>query len=149
MINSLRPETDARAVIQPQPASLRLFHGNLQPLTAPQAFDPLIVQMPACISQHRGDPPITVTPILPSQLDHIPNKKIFIITGLRHIPLRGSMLLQHQAGPAFGDVELTPHQIDAGAAPCGAQKFPFAASANMSLSSVRSETALRSRSFSF
>ena len=38
------------------------------------------------------------------------------------------MLFQGPAGPAFGDIELAPHKIDAGAAPCGAQKFPFAAS---------------------
>jgi len=93
VIDVLRSQTNTRPVIEPQPTSLRLLHGNLQPLTAPQAFDPLIVQLPSCISQHGGNPPITVTPVLPSQLDHVPNKKIFIVTGLRHIALRGSMLL--------------------------------------------------------
>ena len=149
MVDMPRPETDARSIVEPEPTSLRLLHGNLQPLTAPQALDPLVVQLPPCISQHGCDPAIAVTPILPGQFDHVPDQTFFIIAGLRNVAVCRSMLLQHQAGATFRDCELAPHQIDATTTPCGAQKFPLAASANMSLSSVRSETALRRRSFSF
>ena len=141
-------EPDA-PLVEPEPTSLRLLHGNLEPLTTPQAFDPLVVQLPPGISKHGGDPAISVTTILPGQLDHIPHQQFFIVTGLRNVAMRRSVLFQNQAGATFGDFELAPHQIDAAAAPCGAQKFPLAASANMSLSKVRSETALRRRSFSF
>ena len=88
MVDVLWPQTNTRSVIEPQPASLRLFHGNLQPLTAPQAFDPLIIEIPSGISQHRGDPPITVPPVLPSQFDHIPDQNILIVAGLRLIAVR-------------------------------------------------------------
>jgi hypothetical protein len=60
LIDVLRPETNARSVIEPEPTSHWLFHGTLEPLTAPQTFDPLVVQLPSCISQHGCDPTITV-----------------------------------------------------------------------------------------
>jgi len=41
MIRALGPPADARAVVKPQPASLRLAFRNFQPLLAPQALDPL------------------------------------------------------------------------------------------------------------
>ena len=74
MIATLWPEADAGSVIQPQPLASGCFMRYLQPLTAPQAFDPLIDSMPSGISQHRGDPTITVPPVLPSQFDHIPDQ---------------------------------------------------------------------------
>ena len=51
----LWPETNKRAVFELEPVSLGLFHGNLQPLTALQTFDPLVVQLRSCISQHGRD----------------------------------------------------------------------------------------------
>ncbi len=59
------------------------------------------------------------------------------------------MLLQQAEGHQFRHVKLRPDVIDAAEAPGGAQKFPEAASRRIRFSSVRSETAFRSRSFSF
>ena len=59
------------------------------------------------------------------------------------------MLPEHAAGKPFRDIELLPDMIDASTAAGGAQKFPEAASRRISFSSVRSDTAFRSRSFSF
>ncbi len=148
MADMLWPQTDTRAVVEPEPTSLRLFHGNLQPLTTPQAFDPLVVQMPSRIPQHGGDPTIAVAPILTGQFDHIPHQQFFVVAGLCNVAVRRSVLLQDLAGTTFRDVVFAPHQINAAAAPCGAQKFPLAASAKISLSNVRSDTARRRRSFS-
>ena len=39
----LRPQPDARAVVQPQPATLGLLLWHLQPLTPPDAFDTLMI----------------------------------------------------------------------------------------------------------
>ena len=80
MIDVLRAETNTRAVIEPEPAYLRLFHGNLHPLTALQTFDPLVIQLPFCISQHGRDTAITVTPVLPGQFDHALDQAILIVT---------------------------------------------------------------------
>jgi hypothetical protein len=49
MVNMPGPETDARSVIEPEPAFPRPLHGNLQPLTTPQALDPLVVSLPSLI----------------------------------------------------------------------------------------------------
>ncbi len=58
------------------------------------------------------------------------------------------MLTENATGEAFRDVELLPDVIDT-ARRRRAQKFPDAASRKISFSSVRSDTAFRSRSFSF
>ena len=120
MIDVLRPETNARSVIEPEPTSHWLFHGNLEPLTAPQAFDPFVVQLPFRISQHGCDPTITVTPIMTGPFDHVLNQAFLIVSGLRNIAVRRAMLLQDPAGAAFGNIEPTPHQVDTVAAPTGA-----------------------------
>ena len=120
MINVLRSETNARSVIEPKPTSHWLSHGNLEPLTAPQTFDPLVVQLPSCISQHGCDPTITVTPILTGPFDHVLNQTLLIVSGLRNIAVRRAMLLQDPAGAAFGNIEPPPHQVDTVASPRGA-----------------------------
>ena len=112
MIDVLRPETNARSVIEPEPTSHWLFHGNLEPLTAPQTFDPFVVQLPSRISQHGCDPTITVTSILTGPFDHVLNQTFLIVSGLRNIAVRRAMLLQDLAGAAFGNIEPTPHQVD-------------------------------------
>ena len=59
------------------------------------------------------------------------------------------MLAQNLAGKALRNGELHHDMVDAAATAGRAQKFPEAASFRISFSSVRSDTALRSRSFSF
>ena len=121
MIDVLRSKTNARSVIEPGSASLRLFHGNLEPLTTPQTFDSLVVQLlPSCISQHGCDPTITVTPILTGPFGHVPDQAILIVSGLWNITVRRAMLLQDPAGAAFGNIEPPPHQVDTVASPRGA-----------------------------
>ena len=44
------PQAKARSVIQPQTAFLRLFTGNLQPLTSPQTLNPLVIDLPVALS---------------------------------------------------------------------------------------------------
>ena len=80
MIDILLPETNTRAVIEPEPTYLRLFHGNLHPLTALHTFDPLVIQLPFYISQHGHDTAITVTPVMPGQFDHALDQAILIVT---------------------------------------------------------------------
>ena len=62
--------------------------------------------------------------------------------------MRRSVLAQCPACSSLRDAKLGRHMICACAAAGEAQKFPFAASARISLSSVRSETARRRRLFS-
>ncbi|GAB5438436.1 MAG: hypothetical protein FalmKO_35610 [Falsiruegeria mediterranea] len=82
-------------------------------------------------------------------LDGGGDQPLFVWTANRYPPLCRSVLSQNTAGAAFRDIQLTTNAINAGSAASGAQKFPFAASAKISLSKVKSDTALRNRSFSF
>jgi hypothetical protein len=47
---------------------------------ARQTFNPFVVQLPSCISQHGCDPAITVTPVLPGQFDHVLDQTNLIVT---------------------------------------------------------------------
>src|SRR6188508_1468823 len=50
----LGPKPDARSVIQPEPASLRLFLRNLQPLPPPDTLDTLGIHRPT-LGPRSGD----------------------------------------------------------------------------------------------
>ena len=64
MVLPTRPEPDARAVIEPQPAPLGLLAGNLQPLAPPDAFHALVVDVPAFSPKERRDPTIAIAAVL-------------------------------------------------------------------------------------
>src|SRR5690606_29900717 len=135
----------------PAPAFLRLFGWNLQPLLPPDALDPLVVDHPAHLAaQKLGDLAIAIAAIAAGQCDDVLGQLLLVVPAARNTPLRGAMLPQHEAYPALRHARHnSPDMVNAGTAARGAQKFPFAASDRISLSSVRSATALRSRSFSF
>ena len=149
MIATFRSQSNARPFIQPKLSPFGLFHWHFQPLSSPQSFDPFVIHMPTCISQQRRDPTIAVSTKLPRQFDHVGYQPLFVGATSRDFALCGSMLSQNAASTAFRYVQFFADTINAGATTSGAQKFPFAASVKISLSSVRSDTALRSRSFSF
>src|SRR4051794_39484352 len=70
--------------------------------------------------------------------------------GLRCVERLEALLprAENPAGSSLGHAELGDNMLHAGAAASRAQKFPRAASARIILSSVRSDTAQRSRVFS-
>jgi hypothetical protein len=145
----LRPQPDARAIVQPEPAAFRLLLWHLQPLLAPDPLDTLAVHRPAGITQQGGHPAIAVATILLGERDDVVGEPLLVICPAWHLAMRRSMLPKHPAYPSLGDRQLTPQLINATPPPRGAQKFPRAASCKISLSSVRSEIARRSRAFSF
>ena len=100
---------------------------------------------PAC----SGRAPARADHILPRQFDHVGHQACLVLPAAWHVPLRRAVLAQHPARPPLRDPERLPHPVDAPPATRRAQKFPLAASARISLSSVRSDTARRRRSFSF
>src|SRR5690606_23569067 len=142
-----------------EPAFLRLFGWNLQPLLPPDALDPLVVDHPAHLAaQKLGDLAIAVAAIAAGQCNDVLGQLLLVVPAARNTPLRGAMLPKHEAYPALRHAlrQNRANMVDAGTATRGAQKFcircpsgPEAASFRISFSSVRSETALRSRSFSF
>ena len=76
-------------------------------------------------------------------------QRLFIPSACGLLALGRTVLAENLAGEALRDGELRHHMVNATATAGGAQKFPEAASLRISFSSVRSDTALRSRSFSF
>ena len=149
MVRILWPQTDAGSVIQPQPPFLRLLLRDFQPLPSPDPLDAFDVHGPACRVKHRRDPAVAVAAVLGRKRDDVGGQHRIVGPSRRRLALRRTMLAQSPAGEALRDIERRHDVIDATAATGGAQKFPEAASRRMSFSSVRSETALRSRSFSF
>lgn len=98
--------------------------------------------------QQGGDAPVAVAAILTGQPHYCRRERILVGRNNGYMALGRACLAKHPAGPAFGDAKGLLDLRDAGAAPLGAQNFPRAASYRISLSSVRSTTALRRRWFS-
>src|SRR3954470_15224338 len=48
MVGPLRAETNARAVIEPQPTPWPVLSGNFEPLATPDALNPVLAHAPAC-----------------------------------------------------------------------------------------------------
>ena len=149
MVRPLGAKTDTGSVREPKPAALRLFGGNFQPLAPPDPFDPLVVDDPAGgRSQKLRNFPIAVAAILTGELNDVGGQPFFVISPRRYPSLRRTVLSKHTADPSLGQFQLRSNMVNAGSAMRGAYKFPFAASARIILSKVRSETARRSRAFS-
>jgi len=83
------------------------------------------------------------------QLDHVRNQTFFAGSATQLMPLGRTMLSQNLTDTTLRHFDPAAYVIDAGATTGGAQKFPRVASVKISLSSVRSDTAFLSRSFSF
>jgi hypothetical protein len=111
--------------------------------------DPFMIHRPPGVSQQGRHPAIAVATILLRQRDDVFRQRLFVICPARHLALRRSMLAQHSADPSLGHQKLSLHMIDTASSPRRAPKFSRSASCKISLSSVRSEIARRSRRFSF
>jgi hypothetical protein len=116
-----RPETDARPVVEPQPPTLGLFLGNLQPLPSPDALHPFGIHMPAFGPQQGGDPSIAVSAILTSQADDCCRQGILIRPATGYLALGRAMLANNTARSALGDTQLDLQMIDTSPATGGAQ----------------------------
>ena len=140
-----RPQPDARAVVEPDPCPFRLSARDFQPLLAPDPFHPLVIHRPSLGSQHPRDHPVAVTPEPLRKADHVAPERFLIRPCDGRPALCRAGLSQHPARPPLTHPEPLLHMDRAASAPLGAQKFPFDASFRIRLSSVRSDTARRSR----
>ena len=149
MVWPLGTKSNAGSVREPQPAALRLLGGNFQPLAPPDPLDPFVVDDPAGgRSQKLRNLPIAIAAVPTGELNDVGGQPLLVISPRRNAALRRTMLPKHTADPSLGQFQTGSNMVDAGSATRGAQKFPFAASARIILSKVRSETARRSRAFS-
>ena len=116
----LRAQPEARSVREPETPAFRLFVGNLQPLTPPDPFDPLVIHEPARISQQCGDLAIAVAAILPGQLDDVGGQLLFVVTAPRDLALRRAVLPERRTNAALGDMQMRTDMLNAGATTRGA-----------------------------
>jgi len=135
--------------VQPEPPLLRLLLWNFQPLSSPEPFNTAIADGPNCFFEQCCNPAITVSPKLSGQLDNIRNKSVFISVPFGNMSLCRAILPQPLTSLTLRNFELAAHMINASTATSGTQKFPLADSFKINLSSVKSDTALLSWSFSF
>ena len=105
--------------------------------------------MPAVSPKQGGDATIAVTAELFGESDDRFGQRFLALPAARLLALGRSMLTERLAGPAFRHAKTIDDPVNTRPAARRAQKFPLAASARISLSSVRSETAFLRRRFSF
>jgi len=120
MVTMRRPQTDTRAVIEPQPTPFRLLLGNLQPLLTPDTLHPLVVDPPTIPSQQGRYPSVSVTTIPGGQGDNRTPEGFLITPDLPSPSLGGSGLSDHPAGTPLRYPQLLLQVLNASAAPGGA-----------------------------
>jgi hypothetical protein len=120
MIRALRPQPDARAVIEPESAFPGLLVRDLQPLPPPDPFHSLTVDLPACMPQQRRDPAVAVAAISGGQRDDIGGEPRLVVGRLWRLALRGAVLAENPASPSLGHTERGNHMLHASAPAGGA-----------------------------
>lgn len=105
--------------------------------------------MPAVSPEQGGDATIAVAAELFGEGDDRFGQRLLALPPTRLFALGRPMLTESLAGPAFRYAKPFNDPVNTRPAARRAQKFPLAASARISLSSVRSETAFLRRKFSF
>ena len=120
MVGALRPQTDARSVVEPEPTPFGLFRWDFQPLTTPDALNTLPVHHPPRCPQKRRDPAVSVAAILAGKLDDVGCQSHFIVGRCRHPSLRGPMLSQSPACPPLRYTQFGNNMVHTRAATCGA-----------------------------
>ena len=108
-----------------------MFLGNFEPLTAPDALDPVTTYVPARFFQQRVDPSIAVSTILGSQRNNGLCQRIFVSTQNDRVTLRATRLANEPAGLALREIILLSNPLDRLPAPVErmrstAYKFPEA-----------------------
>ena len=148
MIAMLRPQADARSVVQPEPAARSLLPGYFKPLTAPDPLDTITADLPAGVGKQRCDPTIPVSYVLGCQRGNRSRQSILISSNDGGVSLCPAVLADNPAGMAFGEAILLPDAFNRLTAPFGAYKFPEATSFSTCFSSDRSVTRRLRRTFS-
>jgi hypothetical protein len=81
------PEPDARPIVEPETSAFGLFLRNLQPLLAPDAFHPLMIDSPTPSSEQGRNPSITVAPIGFGKFDNFLSEPLFSLCPFGYEPL--------------------------------------------------------------
>ena len=143
-----RPEPHARAIVQPEAAAGLVLLRDLQPLTTPDALNPILPHLPAVCLQQRGDAAVAIAPVLGRQGVNGAGQCIFVGQHGLHVALRAPMLADDPAGVTFREAVLLSDPFNRLPASLRGYKFPEATSASTCFSRDRSATSRRNRAFS-
>jgi hypothetical protein len=136
------------AVTQKAPPFVLLV-GNFEPFFPPEPVHPLFVDLETFPPQQHPHSPVAVAGVLSRKRDHTLGQGAIPLFFVARVALRRSGLADRSAGPALGDLQLSPHVRDGGSPPSRAQKFPLLTSFRMLMSTACSATIFFRRAFSF
>ena len=152
LASAQQPQASSRPPCQSRPVFGLGFWRGLSALAPPDPLDPLVIDDPArCRSQQLRDLPIAIAAILPSQFDDVGGQPLLVVWPRRNAALRGSMCCPSIAGrPAVRTALQLGSNMQSMQARRreGLSSFLGQPLAKIILSSVRSDTARRSRAFS-
>ena len=137
-----------RPFLKPEARLLGASNRDFKSLCAPDAQDPLAVQLPARAFQACGDALVAVAGVLEGKHPDLGGEVVLFRIGFGDVALGAARLAQHPAGSSFGDLEDRPDVVDALRRRCGLRSFLRPLIERIWLSSVRSATACFKRLFS-
>jgi hypothetical protein len=107
VIGPFGSQPDAGPVTKPEATFLRLLTRHFQPLPSPDPLDPLVVDdPPGSRAQELCDLAVAVAAILTGKRDDISGEPLLIVAPPRNTSLRRTMLSEHTADPALGQLQL-------------------------------------------
>ncbi len=81
------PEPDTGPIVEPQTSAFGLLLRNLQPLLAPDAIHPLVIDPPTLSSEQCRNPAIAVAPLPFGKLDNCFSELLFFLCPFEYGPL--------------------------------------------------------------
>jgi len=117
VVRTLRSETNARSIVEPQTAPLGLFHWHFQPFPPPDPIDAFDVDPPAFGNQHLADAPVAVAAVPGCQPHNVSRQSRFVVGRLQMPPLRRTRLSDDRTRATLRDIQLRTHVLDARALP--------------------------------
>lgn len=108
----LWPETNAGAVIKPEPAAFGLLLWDFKPLAPPDPFNPLEVHIPTITPKQSRNPAIAITTVFRSKANDISRQSDFVIPNNLWFSLCGTVLAKNIARTALGTSKRRTNMIN-------------------------------------
>ena len=103
MIGALGTQPNARAIVEPQPATWLLSLRNFQPFAPPDALYPIVANPPSRTLQQHRNATIAIAAILAGQPDDCLGQRIFVVSLCRPVALRATWLVHQVARSSLAD----------------------------------------------
>jgi hypothetical protein len=107
--------------MEPESTAPGLPLRHLEALLPPDPLNPLVIDLPAILSQQRRDAAIPVSTVPCRTTYDIPHQLVLVTHGLTPVSMRRSRMPQHPARPPLGHVQRRLHVLDRSPPPRRAQ----------------------------